>query len=99
MLKKANKYLILHRVHPTGLLKLGAAQAPHANPQYTRREVTGEEAMAFLRNLTDATGYEIYELKGSPLILQTTVVVAKEEDVLAETIGQQNAGDDTEEHS
>ena len=88
MLKKANRYLILHRVKQSGL-KLG--EAASGNPQYTRREVSGEEALAFLRTLNDATGYEIYELKGSPLILQTTVVVAKEEEILAEEIGNANS--------
>lgn len=96
MLKKSNRYLILHQAETKGGLSLPSK--PIGNPQFTRREVTGEEAMAFLRELTDATGYEIYELKGSPLILQTTVVVAKEEEVLAKEIGDACA-DGVEEHT
>lgn len=85
MLKKSSRYLILHKV--TKPLALGAVNPTAGNPQFTRRECTGEEAMEFLRLLSDATGYEIYELKGDPLVLQTTVIVCKEELVIAEEIG------------
>lgn len=94
MLKKSNRYLILHKViaKSTSASPLGNRPTIETgNPQFTRREVTGEEALAFLRELTNAEGYEIYELKGSPLILQTTVVVAREEEVIAEEIGKANS--------
>jgi len=90
MIKKTGRYLILHNVKPAGVI-LGSTKPAAANPQFTRKEVDGEQAMLFLRQLTDATGYEIYELKGDPLILQTTVVCAKAEEVIAQEIGNANA--------
>lgn len=91
MLKKAKRYLILHEVKSSGL---AFSQGRSANPQFTRREVSGEEAMAFLRTLSDATGYEIYELQGKALVMQTTVVVAEQAEVLAQEIGKADAGDE-----
>lgn len=97
MLKKANRYLILHQVKK--LLALGAIQPTAGNPTFTRKEVSGEEALAFLRELTDAEGYEIFELKGAALTLQTTVVCVKEEEQIAEAIGNANKGNDSEEET
>lgn len=81
-IKKSNRYLILKKAQPKTALGLKSAVPP--KDLFTRRECTGEEALALLQELEDAEGYEIYELKGSPLVLQTTVVVARVQDTSAE---------------
>ncbi len=81
-IKKSSRYLILRKVDVPrpALSNLNKSQQPN-RVVFSRRECTGDEALTFLQSLQDASGYEIYELKGAPLVLQTTVVVAKAEDV------------------
>lgn len=74
-IKKTNRYLILKKAERSAPLLPKAGVAP--KDLFTRRECTGEEVLAILQELDDAEGYEIYELKGAPLVLQTTVVVAR----------------------
>jgi len=73
-IKKNQRYLILQKVG--SVANVLTQNKPKPPVLYKRSELSGEQALAFIRGLESADDYEIYPLSSQKLTLQTTVVCA-----------------------